>query len=237
MSQAHLQDRAKRQAAIEAVKLVPSGAVVGLGTGSTAAYAIEEIGRRIREEGASFTGVPTSYSAEKLARQHDIPIASPREVRRVHMAIDGADEVDPRLDLIKGAGGALTLEKIVDSYADRFVVIADDSKLVQQLGQRASVPLEVLPAALHAVEKGIMRLGGTASLRSGTGAPGHDGPVITQHGNLLMDVRFDGIEHPREMERSLNAIPGVVENGLFCAMAHLALIGSSMDSSVRRLEG
>ncbi len=235
MSLANPQEQAKQQAAIEAVRLIPDGAVVGLGTGSTAYYAIIELGRRILEERASFTGVPTSYSAETLARQHNIPLTSLRNVSRVDVAIDGADEIDPQLDLIKGAGGALTLEKMVDSYADCFVVIADESKLVDRLGHSAAVPLEVLPSAMYTVEKRIMRLGGTPSLRVGHGGPGHDGPIITEHENLLVDVRFEGIEDPREMERSLNSIPGVVENGVFPDMAHIVLIGSSDGGDVRRL--
>ena len=235
LSLANPQEQAKQQAAIEAVRLIPDGAVVGLGTGSTAYYAIIELGRRILEEGASFTGVPTSYSAETLARQHNIPLTSLRNVSRVDVAIDGADEIDPQLDLIKGAGGALTLEKMVDSYADCFVVIADESKLVDRLGHSAAVPLEVLPSAMYTVGKRIIRLGGTPSLRVGHGGPGHDGPIITEHENLLVDVRFEGIEDPREMERSLNSIPGVVENGVFPDMAHIVLIGSSDGGDVRRL--
>ena len=229
------QEQAKQQAAIEAVRLIPDGAVVGLGTGSTAYYAIVELGRRIREEGASYTGVPTSYSAEALARQCGVPLTYLRNVARVDIAVDGADEIDPQLDLIKGAGGALTLEKMVDSYADCFVVIADESKLVDRLGHSASVPLEVLPSAMYTVEQGIIRLGGTPRLRVGPGGPGHDGPIITEHENLLVDVRFEGIEDPWEMERSLNAIPGVVENGVFPRMAHIVLIGSPDCGEVRRL--
>ena len=229
------QERAKRQAAIEAVCLIPDGATVGLGTGSTAYYAIVELGRRIREEGASYTGVPTSYSAESLARQNGIPLRSLRNVVRVDIAVDGADEIDPNLDLIKGAGGALTMEKMVDSYADCFVVIADESKLVDRLGRSASVPLEVLPSAMYTVERHITRLGGTSRLRVGAGGPGHDGPIITEHENLLVDVRFQDIEDPWEMERSLNAIPGVVENGVFSRMAHIVLIGSPDGGKVRQL--
>ena len=233
MSLADPQEQAKQQAAIEAVRLIPDGAVVGLGTGSTAYYAILELGRRVREEGASFTGVPASYSAEALARRNNIPLTSLRNVDRVDVAVDGADEIDPHLDLIKGYGGALTLEKMVDSYADCFVVIADESKLVDRLGHSAWVPLEVLPSGMYTVEKGIMRLGGTPRLRVAPGGPGHDGPIITEHENMLVDVRFEGIEDPWEMERSLNAIPGVVENGVFPRMAHIVLIGSA--EGVRRL--
>jgi ribose 5-phosphate isomerase A len=229
------QEQAKRQAATEAVRLIPDGAIVGLGTGSTAYYAIVELGRRVREEGASFTGVPTSYSAEALARRNNIPLTSLRNVSKVDVAVDGADEIDPNLDLIKGYGGALTLEKMVDSYADCFVVIADESKLVDRLGHSASVPLEVLPSAMYTVEKGIGRLGGAPRLRVGPGGPGKAAPIITEHENLLVDVRFEGIEDPREMERSLNAIPGVVENGVFPRMAHIVLIGSSDGGEVRRL--
>ena len=126
--------------------------MVGLGTGSTAYYAIVELGRRIREDRASFTGIPTSYAAESLARQNGIPLTSLRNVEKVDIAVDGADEIDPQLDLIKGYGGALTLEKMVDSYADCFIVIADDSKLVDKLGHAAFRPLG--GAALRNVRSG-----------------------------------------------------------------------------------
>jgi len=229
-------DRAKQAAGIEAARMVESGWVVGLGTGTTAAYAIEELGRRIREEGATFQGIPTSHSAEILARRHGIPIKTLHDVARIDLAIDGADEVDGHKNLIKGSGGAHTREKIVDSFAERFVVVVDSSKLVSRLGLTMPVPLEVLPLAVPAVTRRVQQIGGTVELRVATGGRGHYGPIITDHGNMILDARFPGIDNPRELECRLNSLPGVVENGLFVGLAHLVLVGSSSDGTVSLLK-
>ena len=231
-----LTDQAKRAAAVEAARMAPADGIIGLGTGSTAAYAIEELGRRIREEGATFLGVPTSYWSEMLARRNGIPIRALEDVARIDLAIDGADEVDGRKNLIKGSGGAQTREKIVDCFADYFVVVVDDSKLVERLGTSAPVPLEVLASAVGTVEKRVKEMGGTPQVRLAGGQPGHYGPIITEHGNMIVDVRFPRIEDPKALEWSLNNIPGVVENGLFAEKAHLILVGSTSDRMVRRLE-
>lgn len=207
-----------------------------MGTGSTAAYAIEALGRRMREEGAAFQGVPTSHSAEILARRHGIPVRTLHDVGRIDLAIDGADEVDGQKNLIKGSGGAHTREKIVDTYAKLFVVVVDDSKLVSRLGLTMPVPLEVLPLAVPAVSRRVAQMGGTLELRVASGGRGHYGPVITDNGNMVLDARFPAIENPRELECQLNNLPGVVDNGLFPGMAHLVLVGSTKDGTVRRLE-
>ncbi len=233
MSKQNAVDIAKRAAAVRAAGMVQPGWVVGLGTGSTAAYVIEELGRRIREEKATFRGVPTSHAAEFLARCHGIPIASLHDVDRVHLAIDGADEVDRRKNLIKGAGGAHTREKIVASFADSFVVVVDRTKLVDGLGQGTAVPLEVLPFAVPAVKRGVDRLGGRAALRSGPGA--QSGPAITDQGNFVLDASFPAIADPKALEGRLNNLPGVVDNGLFPQMAHLILVGRA-DGSVDVIE-
>ena len=233
MSKQNAVDIAKRAAAVRAAGMVQPGWVVGLGTGSTAAYVIEELGRRIREEKAAFRGVPTSHAAEFLARCQGISIASLHDVDRIHLAIDGADEVDARKNLIKGAGGAHTREKIVASFADSFVVVVDQTKLVDGLGQGTAVPLEVLPFAVPAVKRGVDRLGGRASLRSVPGAQG--GPAITDQGNFVLDASFPAIEDPKALEGRLNNLPGVVDNGLFPQMAHLILVGRA-DGSVDVIE-
>lgn len=227
---------AKQAAALEAARMVESGSVVGLGTGSTTEFAINELGRRIREERITCLGVPTSHSAELLARAQGILIRTLYDVERIDLAIDGADEVDQYKNLMKGSGGAHTREKIVDSFADRFVVVVDDSKLVSQLGSTMAIPLEVLPLAVPAVTRQIQDLGGTSELRMAGGGRGHYGPVITDQGNMVLEVRFPVIEQPKELEARLNSVPGVVENGLFCGLADLILIGSTADGTVRRLE-
>lgn len=206
---------------------VSAGSVVGLGTGSTAAFAIEHLGRRLRAgELTDVRGVPTSFDAAHLARRNGIPLTTMDDAPRIHVAIDGADEVDPNLVLIKGGGAAHTQEKIIDAHADLFIVIVDDKKLVQRLGATFAVPVEVLPLAVTPVTRTVERLGGRPQLRMGAKKIG---PLITDQGNMLLDVTFDAIDDPAHLERVLNNIPGVVENGLFVDLADLVLVGEIID--------
>lgn len=228
-----LTEVAKRLAGREAARLVKDGAIVGLGTGSTAAHAIEELGRRMREEGLGILGIPTSYQAAELARRNGIPLRTLDDVNRVDIAIDGADEVDPDKNLIKGGGAAHTREKVIDSLADFFVAVVDDSKLVDHLGEKYPVPVEVIPMALAPVMRRLEAMGGDPVLRV---AVNKDGPVITDQGNLVVDVRFLSIEDPKGLESTLNNIPGVVENGLFVKLADLVIVGNRGDGTVRRIE-
>ena len=236
MNQLKSRERAKQRAAVEAARMAQTGWIIGLGTGSTAAYAIEELGRRMRQEGASFLGVPTSHSAEMLARRHGVPIRPLEDTDKIDLAIDGADEVDPARNLIKGAGGAHTREKIIDYLADWFVVVVDETKLVERLGTSASVPVEVLPAALALVTREIEGMGGLPHLRTMETKPGQNAPFITEQGNGILEVRFPAIEDPKALEWSLNNIPGVVENGIFAEKAHLVLVSSLDGGEVRRME-
>jgi len=215
--------RLKERAALEAVKMIRDGAIVGLGTGSTAALAITELGRRVREEGLEIIGIPTSYQAAMIARANGIVTRTLDDVSKIDIAVDGADEVDSEKNLIKGGGGAHTREKVVDGLADQFVVVVDDSKLVERLGEKFPVPVEVLPFAIGPVMKKLRGMGGNPALRMGVKK---DGPVISDQGNMLIDVRFPEIEDPAALERNLNDIPGVVENGLFVGLAHVILIGT-----------
>lgn len=228
-----LVEDAKRIAAVEGAKLVRDGATVGLGTGSTAACAIEELGRRIREEGLRILGIPTSYQAADLARRSGIPVRTLDDVDRVDIALDGADEVDSRKNLIKGGGAAHTREKIIDSLADYFVTIVDDSKLVGRLGEKCPVPVEVIPMAVAPVMRRLEAMGGKPILRVSVKK---DGPVVTDQGNFIIDARFPSIENPKGLESTLNNIPGVVENGLFVELADLIIIGVRADGRVRRIE-
>lgn len=230
-------DDAQKRAAIEAVgreaaALVTSEMRVGLGTGSTAAAAIQALGRRVRDEGLSIIGIATSFDAERLARQHNIPLGRLEDVERLDLALDGADEIDPMLNLIKGRGGAHTREKIVASVADRFVVLADASKLVDRLGSRFPVPVEVVPMATSTVSRALEQLGARPELRLGLRK---DGPVVTDQGLWIIDAHFGPIPDAEALNRTLHALPGVLDHGLFLGMAHLALIGGD-DGSVRRLE-
>lgn len=222
-------DSAKRAAGNQAASLVEDGMRVGLGTGSTTAYALQELGRRVREEGLTVVGTPTSSSAERLARECGLQIVTLDEVDRLDIAIDGADEVDAELNLIKGRGAAHTREKVVASMSDRFVVLADDSKLVDRLGTRAPVPVEVLPMAVHPVELTLARLGGEPVLRIGQRK---DGPVVTDQGFWILDVTFDGIDEPGETARAIKQIPGVLDHGIFVGLATDVVVGQN-DGSVR----
>lgn len=212
----------KRTVGIEAARMVGRGDVVGLGTGSTAEFMIEELGRRVREEGLDIVGIPTSFDAAVLARRNGIPSGTLDDVDRIDIAVDGADEVDPGMDLIKGRGAAHLREKIVDGMAARFIVIVDESKLVERLGTKCPVPLEVLPMAVQPVMRAVEALGGEPVLRM---AVHKDGPVITDQGNMVVDARFAGIDDPGGMERMLNNVPGILENGLFVGLAAEVLVG------------
>jgi ribose 5-phosphate isomerase A len=223
---------ARRKAGLAGAALVRDGMVVGLGTGSTAAFAIEEIGRRVREEKLSLLGVPTSWSAAELARKAGIEVRGINDVPRVDLALDGADEVGPGLALIKGGGAAHTQEKVIASAAARFVVLVDDGKVVARLGEKWPVPIEVLPFALRPVERALETLGAKPELRKGSGK---DGPIVTDLGNLVVDAKFPGIDDAAALARALDAIPGIVEHGLFVDLADEAIVGSRQDGSVRRI--
>ena len=228
-----LTEVAKKLAGKEAADLVGDATIVGLGTGSTTAFAIEELGRRVREEDLNIVGVPTSYQAAELARRHGVPLRTLDDVKGVDIALDGADEVDPEKNLIKGGGAAHTREKVIDSAADELVIVIDDSKLVRRLGEKFAVPVEVIPMALAPVMRRLEAMGGDPVLRAGIAKVG---PVITDEGNLIVDVRFPSIEDPKALESTLNNIPGVVENGLFIGLAKLVIIGMRADGTVQRME-
>ncbi|MDC0833119.1 ribose-5-phosphate isomerase RpiA [Geitlerinema sp. CS-897] len=218
----------KQQVGKAAADLVKSGSIVGLGTGSTTAYAIQYIGERLKNgDLQNIKGIPTSFQARVLAKEYGIPLTTLDEVDRIDIAIDGADEVDPQKQLIKGGGAAHTQEKIVDSLAEQFVVVVDESKIVEKLNLNFLLPVEVLPMAMTPVMRKIEALGGKTSLRMGVKKAG---PVVTDQGNLVVDVKFDnGIDDPAELEKNLNNIPGVLENGLFVNVADVVLIGEVKD--------
>jgi ribose 5-phosphate isomerase A len=217
----------KQEVGRAAANRVQSGTIVGLGTGSTTAFAIQFLGERLKSgELKDIKGIPTSFQASVLAKQYGIPLTTLDEVDKIDIAIDGADEVDPNKNLIKGGGAAHTREKLVDSLADLFIVVVDSSKLVDRLGSTFPLPLEVLPVAISPVTRAVEKLGGTPELRM---AVKKDGPVITDQGNMIIDVKFDGIDNPAEMEKTLNNIPGVLDNGLFVGVADIVLIGEVKD--------
>jgi ribose 5-phosphate isomerase A len=227
-------EKAKKNAALEAVKHVKDGFTVGLGSGSTAAYAIEEIGKRMKREKLHVQGVPTSYQAFMLAVQHGIPATTLEEKPMLDLTIDGADQIDPELSLIKGMGGALAREKIVASASKKLIIIADENKKVKVLGEyNHPVPMEALSFAASLVMRRIKEMGGTPVLREGKGKVG---PVITDNGNIIIDANFGPVHEPAELEHRLKFMPGIVETGLFVHMADIAYVGkhSNVEKLVRK---
>jgi ribose 5-phosphate isomerase A len=212
-------DQEKRAAARAAVALVEPGSIVGLGSGSTATYAIRFLGERVRD-GLQIVGIPTSQRIKQLAEQLGIPLATLDEHPQIDVDIDGADEIDRQLNLIKGGGGALLREKIIASASRRFVVVGDSSKQVAHLG-KFPLPVEVIPFAQSLISKRIAALGAQVSLRGG--ATGN--PYVTDEGHHILDCTFGEIADPAVLAEKLRAIPGVVEHGLFIGMAEMALIG------------
>ncbi len=217
----------KQEVGKAAAARVKSDSVVGLGTGSTTAYAIEYIGERLKSgELKNIVGVTTSFQAEVLARKYSIPLTTLDVIDHIDVAIDGADEVDPQKNLIKGGGAAHTQEKLVDSLAEVFIVVVDSSKLVDKLGSTFLLPVEVIPKAVTPVMRKLEQLGGKPELRMGVRKAG---PVVTDQGNLVIDVKFEGIDDPATLEQTINNIPGVLENGLFVGVTDVVLVGEIVD--------
>ena len=216
-------DAAKKAAAEAAVRLVNDGMCLGLGSGSTTAYALEFLGRRIQDEGLDVRGVPTSFATERRARSYGIPLTSLDDNPTLDLALDGADEVDDAFRLIKGGGGAHSREKVVAHQSDRFVVLVDSTKEVNRLGINFPVPVEVLPMAATPVMRTLKDVGATPALRT---SDAKDGPVVTDQGLWIIDAQFpDGIPAPEDLDRRLNARPGVLDHGLFLNRATDVLVG------------
>jgi ribose 5-phosphate isomerase A len=209
----------KEAAGRAAAKLVRDGDIVGLGTGSTAYFAVVALGERMKA-GLKIMGIPTSVATADLARKVGIPLTTLDEHPQIDITIDGADEIDPKLNLIKGGGGALLREKVVASVSKKMVVVADSGKVVPALG-KFPLPIEIIPFARTVIERRIASLGATAKLRMGP-----DGqPFITDNGNQILDCSFGKIADPPALARTLSDTAGVVEHGLFIGLAELALIG------------
>jgi len=221
---------ARDRVAEAALKLVEPGMVVGLGTGDTARRFVERLAKRATEERLDLVCVATSKQTEDLARAAGLTVRSLLEAPQLDLAVDGADEVAPSLDLIKGGGGAHTREKLVALSAARFVVTVDATKLVQALGDTFPVPIEVLAEAIPLVTRALEALGATARERERDG-----GPWVTDLGNRIVDANFGRIADPKALAEQLDAIPGVVEHGLFIGMTSLVLVGDLATETVRRL--
>lgn len=221
----------KKVAAERAVGLIESGMRLGLGTGSTMRFALDALGRRVRDEGLAIVAIPTSEATAARARALGIPLGDTAALEPLDLAIDGTDEVDrATLDLIKGGGGALLREKIVMQASRRFVVIADDSKLVDRLGSRAPLPVETVPFGHGATARAIAVLGGAPALRLVKGAP-----FLSDGGNYIYDCPgFRAISDPGALHRRLTDIAGVVETGLFVGRVEQCIVGGP-DGTVRVL--
>jgi ribose 5-phosphate isomerase A len=216
-------EAAKRRASVEAVKLVKDGSILGLGAGSTTAYAVREIGRKIEEERIRVLAVPSSNQTLQLATECGIPLTTLEEHPSLDLDIDGADQIDRDLNLIKGMGGALTKEKIVASASKAFVVVADETKLTDVLGRNQPLPVEVLPFALPIVSSKIKTLGGQPVLKMSRDG---SGPFLTDNGNYILNVDFGVIKNPSHLDLTLKSIHGVIDTGLFLGMADMVYVGT-----------
>lgn len=223
-------DRLKEMAASKAVEYVEEGMVVGLGTGSTAEFAIRALGERV-SDGLRIVAVPTSVASAKLGKELGIDISSLEEYPEVDLTIDGADEVDGDLNLVKGLGGALLREKIVAGASRREIIVVDPTKVVDRLGSRSPLPVEVIPFGWSLARHRLLDLGTRPDLRR---TPA--GPYETDNGNYILDCHFErGIADAVEMERLINDIPAVVENGLFVGLTDIVVVGR-FDGSCQVIE-
>lgn len=199
----------------KAVDFIKDGMIVGLGTGSTVYYTILKLGQLVKE-GLSIQGVPTSVKTAEMAKRLGIPLVRINDIGQIDIAIDGADEVDNNLDLVKGGGGALLREKIIAKAAAKFIVVATPSKMVDTLGY--PLPVEIVPFGVELTKHSIKALGGEPRLRQFNGTP-----YLTDNGNYIFDSVFPNLTQAKKIETDLNLIPGVVENGLFIDMADLVI--------------
>ena len=220
-------ERFKQMAAEKAVEEIQPGAIVGLGTGSTVYYVLLALGEKVRD-GLNITGIATSKQTETISAKQGIPLSTLAERPVIDLTIDGADEIDPSLNLIKGGGGALVREKIIAHASKRLVIVADRSKLVSVLGTTFALPVEVLQFGWEATQTAINNICGKSTMRySG------EKPFLSDNGNYILDCRFDMIRQPAQIELQLNNLPGVVENGLFVSRADKAIIGTTSGVEIR----
>jgi len=226
-----LQNQMKQAVAQAAVDQIQNGMILGLGSGSTAALMIEALAMKLKSgEIKDVVGVTTSFQGEVLATELGIPLTSLSSVSEIDLAIDGADEVDPKFQLIKGGGACHVQEKLVAALAKKFVVVVDSTKLVTKLNLDFKLPVEVLPSAWKQVQKTLKNLGAEGNLRM---AQKKAGPIVTDQGNLILDLTFsNGIDQPELLESQINNIPGVLENGLFVNLTDEVLVGKVENDEV-----
>ncbi|OGW66739.1 MAG: ribose 5-phosphate isomerase A [Nitrospirae bacterium RIFCSPLOWO2_02_FULL_62_14] len=223
-------DELKRQAAIKSVDFVRDGMVVGLGTGSTAKHVIIELGERVKQ-GLKIKGVPTSWETAVLAHKHDVELIETEDEWSIDVTIDGADQVDPQFNLIKGGGGALLKEKVVAAAARQLIIVVDHTKCVPRLGKTFPLPIEVVPFGWGSTARQIEELGYTVTLRK------RDGHIYkTEAGHYILDMQIERIDNPAELDVQLNAVPGVVETGLFVGRTDVLIVGAPGGVEVKYAE-
>lgn len=222
-----------KPAVLEATSQIKDGHTIGLGSGRTMSYVIQELGKLVIENKLDLKVVPSSYQAEILATQNGLKVIKWTGENKVDVAIDGADQVEVKdLNMIKGGGAALTREKILDSNAKELIIVIDEKKLTDSLGLNQSVPIEIIPFGYGSVFKGVKKLGGRPILRESVRKVG---PVVTDNGNFIADIHFNSIEHPKRLERDLKLLSGVIESGLFIEMANKIYVGKK-DNKIEVIE-
>jgi ribose 5-phosphate isomerase A len=214
-----MNDKLKRLVALAALEEIRDGMIVGLGTGSTASIFIRELGAARLD----VAGIPTSEQSRRIAEEVGVRLTTLRDHPNIDVTVDGADEVSPSLDLIKGLGGALVREKIVAHASRRLVIIVDESKLVERLGLKTVIPVEVIPLAVPLVQIQLAKLGGNAAIRD----------FVSDNGNTILDWQHGAIENPGELEKQLKSITGVVDSGIFAGVANCVIVAGT--DGIRRL--
>ena len=210
----------KKLAGEESVKYIKDGMIVGLGTGSTVEYTLKKLGEKVKD-GLKIQGIPTSIHTKRIAKEVNIPLTTLDENPEIDLTIDGADEVDSYLNLIKGGGGALTREKIIAFNSKKVIIVIDDSKVVKALGIDFPLPVEVIKFGWTSTKKTLEGFGCEVKLREIM----ENEPFITDNGNYILDCEFERIENPEQLEMDINLIPGVVENGLFIGLVNEVIVG------------
>jgi ribose 5-phosphate isomerase A len=223
-----MNDDLKRLAAVAALDEIRNDMVVGIGTGSTMAYFIRELGLRV-QAGLRVVGIPTSEASGQLAAAGGIPLTTLGAHPSIDVTVDGADEVSPQLDLIKGLGGALVREKVVAHASQRVVIIVDEAKLVDRLGSRTAIPIEVVPFAVDSVMHRLAGWGGQPCIREKDGKP-----FVSDNGNTIVDWKYGEIAQSALLERQLKIVTGIVDSGLFCQVAQLVIVAGA--NGIRRME-
>lgn len=210
----------KKMAGEKAIEYIEDGMIIGLGSGSTVEYTLKKLGELVKD-GLNVKGIPTSMHTKKLAKEYKIPLTTLDENPEIDLTIDGADEVDSNLNLIKGGGGALTREKIVAYHSKKEIIVVDESKIVKALGIDFPLPVEVIKFGWSSTKKTVEAFGCVADLRKIV-----EEPYLTDNSNYILDCDFERIDEPEQLEKDLNYIPGVVENGLFIGLVDEIIVGS-----------